>query len=107
MDVLTAIHATNIPPAQLSALLAEYLALEELRCVRREFLPQLGVLALIFVALGAIGLLTAFEWLATVALLLGAAAWLLSFVRLRDRRFRQHLSQLPGCAMRTLKVRKS
>src|SRR5262245_29906816 len=107
MQMLTAIHAADVPPEQLSVILAEYLALEELRGVRREFLPQLAVVGLFVATLGVLGILTALQWISSETLLVAAGGWLYWLVLRRDRKLRRHLAEIPGCATRSVRVRKS
>jgi hypothetical protein len=105
MHTVTSFHAANVPPEQLAAILAEHWALERLRDVRREFLPQLGVLALSAVSLGAVGIFSAIACGGTLVVLLVATAWLCLLELHRERQFVRHLEDVHGCVTRVVRSR--
>lgn len=105
MHTVTSFHAANVPPEELAAILGEYWELERLRDVRREFLPQLGVLALAAVVLGAVGVFSAIEWGGTLVVLLVAAVWLCLLELHRERQFLRHVEHVPGCVTRVMRSR--
>jgi hypothetical protein len=97
MQTVTSFHSSAVEPHHISAIMAEYLALERARIYRRLFVTRFGLLAL-FVALIGLG----FHWLPRFASWLSVGlcsvapiwAWL---VELRcDWRLARRLREVPG-----------
>jgi hypothetical protein len=97
VHTVTSFHASRVGPDQITAIVADYLALERARQYRRRVVMCFGALALL---MGIVGL--GFHWLSAYAswstvgaCTVGAAvAW---FVELRcDGRLARRLTQVPG-----------
>ena len=97
MHIVTSFHTARVGREQITAIVADYLALERARTHRRRFVMCFGALALL---MGVVGLW--FHWLSPYAswstvgaCTVGAGgAW---FVELRcDGRLARRLTQVPG-----------
>ena len=62
MHTVTSFHGSDVPPEQLTALMADYVALDQARISRGLFVTRFGVLAFV---LGMIGF--GFHWLPSFA----------------------------------------
>ena len=97
MHTVTSFHASAVPPDQLSAIMADYLALERVRVFRRLLVIRCGLAALAIAAAG-----FGFSWLPRFAWMFGAglflalpgAAWLVE--RRRARQLAHRLGNTPG-----------
>ena len=97
MHTVTRVPPSATPRAELGAIMADYLALERLRIVRRLLVVRLGALALATVLIG-----RGFGWLSPAACAAGAGtllaplAWVW-IVELRlDWRLARRLESVPG-----------
>ena len=96
MQTVTELHSADVAPAQLNAVLADYVAVDQARIYRRLFVTRFGVLAS---ALGTIGF--AFDWRPVFAVWFSVAAcavapawaWIAEFRC--QRRLATRLSELP------------
>ena len=96
MHTVTSFHGSDVRPDQISAVMSDYVALEQARIYRRLFATRFGILACV---LGTIGF--GFHWLPPLASWLSVAvcaivpslAWV---AELRcDWRLAKRLSELP------------
>lgn len=97
MHSVTSFHGSSLPAGQLTALMADYVALDQARIYRRLFLTRFGALGFV---LGLLGF--GFHWLPPFATWFGvafcaiapASAWV---AELRcDWKLAKRLSELPG-----------
>jgi hypothetical protein len=100
MQTVTAIHSSGVEPAQLSAVMADYFALEQARIYRRLLVSRFSVLALV---LGIVGLgfrlLTPFASWFSVGMCAVAPTWAWIAEFRCDRRLSRRLNDLPDGAM--------
>jgi hypothetical protein len=97
VQTVTSFHGSAVPPDRLSAIMADYLALEHARVFRRLLVVRCGLLALAIVAARlAFGGLPRFPWMFGASLCLAApsAAWLVELRRARQLTHR--LEHTPG-----------
>ena len=97
VHTITSFHASAVPPDQLSAIMADYVALERARGFRRLLAVRCGLMALAIVAARfAFGGLPRFPWIFGASLCLAApgAAWLVELRR--ARRLAHRLENTPG-----------
>jgi Flp pilus assembly protein TadB len=105
MQTVTSFRASDVQPDQLSRIMADYLALERARIVRRLLVRRFGLLALIVAVAGA-----GFHWLPPFAswfsvgifLVPPASAWIVE-VR-RDRQLARRLEELPDAVSHLVPV---
>src|SRR5262245_47737010 len=101
MRTVTSFHASAVPPDQLNAIMADYLALERARVFRSLLVARCGLIALAIAAAGfGLGWLPPFGAAFGVAAFLAvpASAW---FVELRrERRLAHRLNGVPGDTVR-------
>ena len=86
VHTVTSFHASAVPPDQLSAIMADYLALEQARVFRRLLVVRCGLMALVIAAAGfGFGWLPRFAWIfgASLFLAVPGAAWLVELRRAR------------------------
>ena len=97
MHTVTSFHASAVSQDQLSAIMADYMALEEARVFRRLLVIRCGLMALAIAGAG-----FGFSWLPRLAWMFGAglflalpgAAWLVE--RRRSRQLVHRLENTPG-----------
>jgi hypothetical protein len=103
MHAVTSFHASAVEPDQISAILAEYVAVERARIYRRLFVTRFGVLAAVLAIAGFV-----FHWLPAVASWCSLAvcaiaptwAWVAELKC--DRRLARSLDEIPVDARQTL-----
>jgi len=94
MQTVTCFNADALPPEEVSAIVADYLALERLRVFRRLLVTRFGILTAIVVAVS-------WVWLSTVDTYIAAAMCLVSplFVLMmevaREQQLTQRIERLP------------
>jgi hypothetical protein len=99
MHIVTSFHSSAVRADQLSAIMADYIALERARTYRRLFVRRFGVLALV-VAIAS----TALHWFSSIPLWLSVGFCLVAPVsawvaELRcDWRLARRLEQVPEAA---------
>jgi hypothetical protein len=95
MRTVITVKGSAVRPEQLSALLADYLALDRARGVRRLLVTRCGLLALVVVVAGLVipGLSLLTRWL-SVGVLLTPPAWALSTELRLERRLSQRLDRV-------------
>jgi len=97
MQTITSIHASAIPPEELSGIMADYLALERARIFRRLLVTRFGLLAVTAAVIG--GLL---HWLPpfaswfSIGLFLTPPLWAWIVELRRERRLSRRLEDVPG-----------
>jgi hypothetical protein len=97
MHTVTSFHASGVQPQQVSAIVANYLALERARIYRRLSVTRFGLIALVLAVTG-----FGFHWLPAVASWAGvglctvAPAWAWVNERRCDRRLARRLKEVPG-----------
>jgi hypothetical protein len=97
MQTVTSFEASAVDDAELTGIMADYLALERVRTVRRLLVIRCGLLALATALIGlALHRLTAFaSWFSITAFLTPpASAWLLEMRR--NARLGRRLGDVPG-----------
>lgn len=98
MHTVTSFHASDVRPAQLSGIMADYLALERATIFRRLLVRRFGVLAAIVAGVS-------FFWLSTFAFCFGiglcavAPAWAWIIELRCERRLVRHLDEMPRQAV--------
>jgi len=95
--MVTSFHASAVPPDQLSAIVADYLALEQARVFRRLLVIRCGLIALAIAGAGlGFSWLPRFAWMFGTGLFLAVpgAAWIVE--RRRSRRLAHRLENTPG-----------
>jgi hypothetical protein len=112
MYTITSFHASSVHPEHLSGIMADYLALDRARIVRRLLVTRFGLAAFAVAIVRA-----AFQWMSsfaawcTVALLLVPPAWAWIVELHRDRQLARRLRQVPGAVTEVItptgSVRKS
>ena len=95
MHTVTSFEAANVSPEQLQAILAEYWKVERAHDLRREFLPQLVVVAVLMMLFAVFGVMSPVICGSAFIFVAGLAAWLVGRERRRDHMFRQHLKDVP------------
>ena len=95
METLTWLRSTDVPREKLGPLLAEYLALDRLRTIRRLLLVRCGALALIAAVAGPlVGWLSALGRSLVVGLFLVPPAWAWVLERRADLRLSDRLRSI-------------
>jgi hypothetical protein len=95
MRTVTSFHADSLKPEELSAILADHLALERLRIFRRLFVTRFGILTAIVTTAGWLWLSTAATYIAA-GLCLAPPMCVLLLEMTRERRLAQRLERIPG-----------
>jgi hypothetical protein len=92
MQTITSFPASSIPRDQLGSILADYLALDRARILRRLLVTRFGLLALLAAVLGTVvhGFFPFARWL-TIGLLLLPPAWALMAELRLERRLSRRL----------------
>jgi hypothetical protein len=94
---VTSFHSADIPPDQLNAIMADYLAVERARIFRRLFVTRFSMLALGIVLVGAgLDLLPAFATWFSAGLSLAPPIWAWVVEVRCDRRLARRLERIPG-----------
>jgi len=97
VHTVTSFHTSAVPREQLSAIMADYLALEQARVFRRLLVVRCGLMALAISAAGfGLGWLPRFAWMFGGSLFLAVpgAAWLAELRR--ARRLAHRIGNTPG-----------
>ena len=97
MHTVTSFRASDVESDQVSAIMAEYLALERARTYRRLFVTRCGLLALV-VAAGGFGFhwLSAFDSWISVGLCGVAPTWAWLAELRNNRRLARSLDEIPS-----------
>src|SRR5262245_24884199 len=101
MHTVTSFHASAVQPDQLSAIMADYLALERARVFRRLLVARCGFIALLIAAAGfGLGWLPPFAvgFSAGAFLTLPVCVWVVELWR--ERRLAHRLNKVPGDTVR-------
>jgi hypothetical protein len=96
MRTVTSFNASAVGKAELTGIMAEYLALEQVRVVRRLLVTRCGAMALVAVGLGLVHWLSPFAsgFSVTAFLSLPVSAWV--FELRRNARLGRRLAEVPG-----------
>ena len=103
MHTVTSFHASAVKSRQISAIMAEYLALEHARNYRRLLVERFGLLALVLaiIGFGFHGLPAVVSW-GSVGLCVAVPTWAW-LVELRcDWRLARSLQEIPAAARQTV-----
>jgi anti-sigma factor RsiW len=97
MHTVTSFRASDVESHQVSAIMAEYLALERARTYRRLFVTRFGLLALVVAVVG-FGLhwLSAFASWSSVGLCVVAPTWAWLAELRNNRRLARSLEEIPS-----------
>ena len=94
MHTVTSFDAPAVPPEELRAIVADYLALEELRIFRRLLLTRFGILTAVVATAGWLWLSTAATCIAA-GLCLVPPMYALVLEGTRERQLARRLEQIP------------
>ena len=101
MHTVASFHGSAVKPDQLSGIVADYLALERARVLRRLLMKRFGVLATIFAGISFYRL-SAFALWFSVGLCMAAPAWAWIVELGCERRLARHLDEVPGRAVQVI-----
>jgi hypothetical protein len=105
MQTITSFHGSEVPPEELTALMADYMSLDQARTYRRLFVSRFGVLASVFGIVGfGFHLMPVLASWFSVALCSIAPAWAWIAELRCDCRLAKRLSQLPDASTQIVEL---